>query len=130
MSGGFSSKRSMASGRGLSIKGKVTAVNRPMAEAKKSRKRSMSLKERFRNWLFNDDSDVPVMSNDEPDELNFREGQALHFTVLPAAGGRIVQVRGYDERKDQHVNKLHIITPDENLAESLAQILQIEQLSR
>lgn len=90
----------------------------------------MGIKERFRNWLFNDDSDVPVLSRDEPGELNFREDQALHFTVIPAAGGRIVQVRGYDERNDRHINKLHIITPDEELATSLAQILQIEQLSR
>jgi hypothetical protein len=121
----------MASGRGLSIKATLPS-NRPlpMAEAKQSRKKSMSIKSRLRNWLFNDDSDVPVLSKSDPDELNFREDQSLHFTVIPAAGGRIVQVRGYDERNDRHINKLHIITPDEELATSLAQILQIEQLSR
>jgi hypothetical protein len=50
--------------------------------------------------------------------------------VINAAGGRIVQVRYYDQKADRHSNKLHIITPEENLAESLAHILAIETISR
>ena len=123
MSGGFSSKRNMANGRGIPY---ATAT---MAEPnQKRRKTRMSFKQKLRDWLYDDTNEAPPRI--ERDENDLREEQAINFSVIPAAGGRIVQVRVYDHRKDHNVTKLHIITPEENLADSLAQILQIEQLSR
>ena len=123
MSGGFSSKRNMANGRGIPY---ATAT---MAEPnQKRRKTRMSFKQKLRDWLYDDSNETPPRI--ERDENDLREEQAINFSVIPAAGGRIVQVRVYDHRKDHNVTKLHIITPEENLADSLAQILQIEQLSR
>lgn len=126
MSGGFSTKRNMAIGRGTGIPyATVTSVS----EAKqKRRKTKMSFKQKLREWLYDDSNEVPMAI--ERDDNDLREEHAIHFSVIPAAGGRIVQVRVYDHRTDRNSNKLHIITPEENLAESLAQILQIEQLSR
>lgn len=88
----------------------------------------MSFKQKLRNWLYDDGADDAVAI--ERDENDLREEQSINFSVIPAAGGRIVQVRVYDHRKDHNVTKLHIITPEENLAESLAHILQIEVISR
>jgi hypothetical protein len=90
------------------------------------------IKSKLRNWLFNDDSKVAVNEADRNDDsLDIRHrSDEIRFSVVSASGGKIVQVTYYDERKDNNVNKLHIITPDEDLAVSLAQILQIEQLSR
>lgn len=124
MSGGFSTKRNMANGRVMPY-----ATVTSMAEAnQKRRKTKMSFKQKLREWLYDDSNEsIPTIERDEND---LREEQAIHFSIIPAAGGRIVQVRVYDHRTDRNSNKLHIITPDENLAESLAQILQIEQLSR
>lgn len=126
MSGGFSSKRNMANGRGVGIPyATVTSVS----EAKQRRRKTkMSFKQKLREWLYDDSNEVPMAI--ERDDNDLREEQAINFSVIPAAGGRIVQVRVYDHRKDHNVTKLHIITPEENLADSLAQILQIEQLSR
>ncbi len=123
MSGGFSTKRNMGNGRGIPYP--MTS----MAEAnQKRRKTKMSFKQKLREWLYDDSNETPP--HIERDENDLREEQAINFSIIPAAGGRIVQVRVYDHRKDHNVTKLHIITPEENLAESLAQILQIEQLSR
>lgn len=123
MSGGYSSKKNMANGRGIPY---ATVT---MAEPnQKRRKIKMSFKQKLREWLYDDSNEPPPRI--ERDENDLREEQAINFSVIPAAGGRIVQVRVYDHRKDHNVTKLHIITPEENLAESLAQILQIEQLSR
>ena len=123
MSGGFSTKRSMANGRGIPYP--ITS----MTEAnQKRRKTKMSFKQKLREWLYDDSNEPPP--HIDRDENDLREEQAINFSIIPAAGGRIVQVRVYDHRKDHNVTKLHIITSDENLAESLAQILQIEQLSR
>ena len=126
MSGGFSTKRNMAIGRGVGIPyATVTSVS----EAKQRRRKTkMSFKQKLRKWLYDDSNEPPP--HIERDENDLREEQAINFSIIPAAGGRIVQVRVYDHRKDHNVTKLHIITPEENLAESLAQILQIEQLSR
>jgi hypothetical protein len=113
----------MTIGRGLGI------PTTSMAESnQKRRKTKMSFKQRLRNWLYDDSNEtMPVIERDEND---LREEQAINFSVIPASGGRIVQVRYYDHRTDRNSNKLHVITPDENLAESLAQILQIELISR
>ena len=126
MSGGYSTKRNMANGRGVGIPyATVTSVS----EAKQRRRKTkMSFKQKLREWLYDDSNEVPMAI--ERDDNDLREEQAINFSVIPAAGGRIVQVRVYDHRKDHNVTKLHIITPEENLADSLAQILQIEQLSR
>ena len=124
MSGGFSSKRNMANGRGIPYT-TVTAMAEPNQKRRKTR---MSFKQKLRDWLYDDSNEVPMAI--DRDENDLREEQAINFSVIPAAGGRIVQVRVYDHRKDHNVTKLHIITPEENLADSLAQILQIEQLSR
>jgi hypothetical protein len=116
----------MAIGRGVGIPyATVTSVS----EAKQRRRKTkMSFKQKLREWLYDDSNEVPMAI--ERDDNDLREEQAINFSVIPAAGGRIVQVRVYDHRKDHNVTKLHIITPEENLADSLAQILQIEQLSR
>jgi hypothetical protein len=125
MSGGYSSKKNMTIGRGLAIPATSMAKYNTV---KPKRKPKMSFKQKLREWLYDDSNEsIPTIERDEND---LREEQAIHFSVIPAAGGRIVQVRVYDHRTDRNSNKLHIITPEENLAESLAQILQIEQLSR
>jgi hypothetical protein len=102
----------------------------------KQRKSKMSFKSRLRNWLLGPtdnyplDHDTPQFASDETNEVEINDDNAIHFAVIPANGGRIVQIRYYDRVKDRHITKLHLITPDENLAESLAHILQIEVISR
>ena len=126
MSGGFSTKRNMANGRG--IRGIPYPITSMTEANQKRRKTKMSFKQKLREWLYDDSDESPP--HIDRDENDLREEQAINFSIIPAAGGRIVQVRVYDQRKDHNVTKLHIITPEENLADSLAQILQIEQLSR
>lgn len=90
-----------------------------------------NLKEKIRNWLADVDNVECVSSGiirHDPDRINAENG--INFQVINASGGRIVQVQVYDKVKDRHSTSLHIITPDEDLATSLAQILALAQLSR
>lgn len=104
-----------------------------------------SIRERIRDWLLRDEPDYVDNEKDEcivrekvrekvrendSDDFQIDHDSTIHFQVVPASGGRIVQIRYYDRIKDRGATKLHVITPDENLAESLAQIFQIETLSR
>ena len=132
MSGGFSSKRNMANGRiGRAIPGPYPSnVLQTTAKNIKRKQPKMSFKTRLRNWLYDVDKADAIAEDYCSDEVELSHDNAIHFAILPASGGRIVQVRWYDRIKDQNTTKLHVITPDENLAEALAHILQIEVFSR
>lgn len=70
------------------------------------------------------DQDICVSDGniDLPDPINFR--------VQTVSGGTVVESRWYDHKKDEHRTKLHIITPDESLSESIGKIVTMELLQR
>ena len=59
---------------------------------------------------------------DLPDPINFK--------VQAVAGGTIVESRWYDYKKDEQRVKLHIITEEENLSESIGKIVTMELLQK
>ena len=61
-------------------------------------------------------------SIDLPDPINFR--------VQAVSGGTLVETRWYDHKKDNNIIKLHIVTQEENLAESIGKIVTMELLQK
>jgi hypothetical protein len=59
---------------------------------------------------------------DLPDPINFK--------VQAVSGGTIVESRWYDHKKDEGRVKLHIITQEENLSESIGKIVTMELLQK
>jgi hypothetical protein len=59
---------------------------------------------------------------DLPDPINFK--------VQAVSGGTIVESRWYDHKKDENRVKLHIITQEENLADSIGKIVTMELLQK
>jgi hypothetical protein len=59
---------------------------------------------------------------DLPDPINFK--------VQAVSGGTVVESRWYDHKKDENRIKLHIITQDENLSESIGKIVTMELLQK
>lgn len=59
---------------------------------------------------------------DLPDPINFK--------VQAVSGGTIVESRWYDHKKDESRVKLHIITQEENLSESIGKIVTMELLQK
>jgi hypothetical protein len=59
---------------------------------------------------------------DLPDPISFR--------VQQISGGTLVESRWYDYKKDEQRVKLHIVTPDENLSESIGKIVTMELLQK
>jgi len=112
-----------------------SALTRKRLERERKEKMKLTIRQRLRNWLLatpEDEPDLVLNKYAEDDDEDFRvdHESAIHFAVIPAAGGKIVQIRYYDKVKDRNLTKLHIITPDEKLEEALAHIFQIEVLSR
>jgi hypothetical protein len=50
--------------------------------------------------------------------------------VQAVNGGTIIETRWYDQRKDESRVKLHIVTSDQDLSESIGKIVTMELLQR
>jgi hypothetical protein len=71
------------------------------------------------------DDDICDSSNnsiDLPDPITFK--------VQTVSGGTVVESRWYDYKKDEQRIKLHIVTPEENLADSIGKIVTMELLQK
>lgn len=50
----------------------------------------------------------------------------LQFTVMPARGGTIVQIRYYDRTHDRDTNTTYVIRDDEDVAVEIGRIVSME----
>jgi hypothetical protein len=69
--------------------------------------------------------DCDVKPNDRlelPDPIRFR--------VQQVSGGTVIETKYYDHKKDEERIKLHIVTPEENLSESIGKIVTMELLQK
>ena len=93
----------------------------------RARPMKLTLKQRIRNWLNNDDSNEAIQSNDE-ETIHLSRASSVRFEIHQATGGRVVQTRRYDERKDQNFENLYIITPDQDFGREIDKIITMEAL--
>ena len=57
------------------------------------------------------------------------EGQdRITFELTAAVGGRILNVRRYDDRKDRHDNQTYVIPSGEDVGSRVAKIINLELL--
>ena len=95
-------------------------------------KMKKTLKQRFRDWLFENDS----LENDHEqtfvgvDEENRLESNGMRFQLYRATGGYVIEVRSYDEHKDRTMTGMYVITDDKDLGEELGKIVTMECLKR
>ena len=54
----------------------------------------------------------------------------IRFRVQQVSGGTVIETKYYDHKKDEERIKLHIVTPDENLSESIGKIVTMELLQK
>jgi hypothetical protein len=60
-------------------------------------------------------------------ERNRPEGEdRISFELSTAVGGRILNVRRYDDRKDRHDSQTYVIPNGEDVGERVAKIINIE----
>lgn len=64
------------------------------------------------------------------DMLEGDSGLTMRFNVFSAIGGKIIEVRRYDERTDTSIQNLYIIHNDDDLAEQIAHVMAMEYLSK
>jgi hypothetical protein len=69
-----------------------------------------------------------TLSDDSPGGIDLPD--PINFKVQAVSGGTIVESRWYDHKKDEQRVKLHIITQEENLSESIGKIVTMELLQK
>ena len=66
--------------------------------------------------------------DDSDDNINLPD--PIVFKVQAVSGGTLVESKWYDYKKDEQRVKLHIITQEENLSESIGKIVTMELLQK
>jgi hypothetical protein len=93
-------------------------------------RRKLTLKQRIRNWL--SEEDELTLNVCEPrglggiDSLDCDRG--IRFTAYKAAGGMVVETNFYDRIKDRNFRSLHIITDEQDLGKEIGRIITMETL--
>jgi hypothetical protein len=93
------------------------------------------LKDKLRNWILNLEEDSPepsVKRNRTMGVVGSRtfESRGMGFTIYQAVGGNILEYSYYDEKKDNHEHRLHIIPSDQDLGQGIAHIITYEMLRK
>jgi len=89
----------------------------------------LTLKQRIRNWLMNDNDDAEYGNSISVDEEGPNiQTQSFRLNVYSAGGGTIIETTKYDRQRDDHRHSLHIVTDDKDLGEELSKIITIESL--
>jgi hypothetical protein len=104
-------------------RGRVTPVRR--IGLKKEMK--LTWKQRLANWLTSSSNDNDYL-NPIAQEAETINSNGMRFNLYKANGGFVVETRLYDERNDRNINKLHIVTENQDLGEELGKIITMESL--
>lgn len=84
------------------------------------------LRNKLHNFIFPSDT-AAIPSRASVRESNDVDIEGMRFTVMPADGGTIVQMRTYDRRKDESNNKTYVIPEGEDdIAHRIGQIVAME----
>ena len=94
---------------------------------RKAKTVKLSLKQRFRNWLNNDDYEQDIPQLVESDRLS---SEGIRLQIYKASGGYVIETRSYDHHKDRHHNSMHVITEEQDLGDALGKIVMMEALKR
>jgi hypothetical protein len=92
------------------------------------KKMKLTLKQRIRNWLMNDQEDDYSVSIGIDDHNPSLHTDGFKLQVYKANGGVIVETRNYDHRKDENRNSLYVITEDKDLGTEIGKIITMENL--
>jgi hypothetical protein len=93
------------------------------------KKMKLSLKQKIRNWLMNDQpDDYEAVSLTIDDSGPSIDSNGFRLQVYKANGGIVVETRNYDHRRDENRNSLYVITEDKDLGTEIGKIITMENL--
>jgi hypothetical protein len=129
MSGGYAVASTAKSSRRIP---RITGANRLGRAIPTSvnnlRKMKMTLKQRIRNWLMNENDDAEECFTVEDSNGIDLSSNSFRLNIYGASGGTIIETTKYDRKSDENRHSLYVVTEDKDLGEELAKIITMEQL--
>ncbi len=109
---------------GYAVVPRIRSTNR-ITKARKLMK--LTLKQKIRNWLMNDDDEFcdSIAIDDSGPNLS---SQGFRLNIYGASGGTIIETTKYDRKNDENRHSLHVVTEDKDLGEELSKIITMENL--
>lgn len=108
------------------ITGAQTLGSNRVRKARKV-KQKLTWKQRFRNWIFEEDSDRPEVASISLEESGLNS-DGMRFQLYRASGGYVVETRHYDRKTDRNENKMYVIREDEDVGHAIGKIITMESL--
>jgi hypothetical protein len=93
-------------------------------------------KNRIRDWLTSDDyaESGKAISSSKRRRRECRESElashGMNFVIYPATGGYVLEYSSYDDKKDETVNRLHVIDSNTDLGEGISHVITFEMLRK
>lgn len=85
------------------------------------------IRNKLHNFIFPGHNTLASSKNATVRESSDADIEGMRFTVMPAEGGTIVQMRVYDRRKDESNTKTYVIPETEqDIAHRIGQIVAME----
>ena len=106
---------------------RIHASNRIRSTAK-LKPMKLTIKQKIRNWLMNDDADEYGNSITIDESRPDLHSQGFRLNIYGASGGTIIETTKYDRKSDENRHSLHVVTEDKDLGEELSKIITMEQL--
>jgi hypothetical protein len=101
-------------------------------EPKRKHPMKKTLKQKFREWLFDSGNDKEIRAVNEisVDDNLLDTDRCLKFKVFNASGGRVVETYFYDHHKDRNKKSLYVITSDKDFGHEIDKIITMESLKQ
>ena len=81
---------------------------------------------KFQTWVRNYENDAPDMEANTVREREQADIEGLRFTVMPARGGTIVQLRKYNDKRDENEYTTYVIPDGEDIPAEVGKIVGME----
>ena len=110
---------------------RITSSSQKLKRAKhyvEEKPMKLTIKQRIRNWLMNDEEDYNIQVNSIDEEGPDLNSQSFRLNIFSASGGTIVETTKYDRKNDENRHSLHVVTADKDLGEELGKIITLESL--
>jgi hypothetical protein len=87
-----------------------------------------TIKQRFVEWLLKNDHEDHYAQDIAIEQSDINLDGAVRFDLVPATGGRILQVRRWDHNHDNQDTTTYVIPSGEDVGERVAKIVNLELL--
>ena len=77
-----------------------------------------------------EETDMKLMSSREVDEHEINMSKSIKFSVLPARGGCVLEIKSWDKKEHEWETVTHVIPEGQDVAHTVGQLVSMEMLRR